>query len=563
MKKITKKTILLIILMGLTLLSSCTKSEDTPTPLLNTFTLTVNGSDVLGIIDQASKTVTITVPTGTDLKALTGKATYSSGASINSDPATATDYTSPQTFIIKSTDGTASAAYVVKVTVSSIVALNNFTLVSPSISNLKTSIIVMTAGQTVTLKNAQRWIQANLAGLNVSFTLEDGATASVVGKPFKSGDLLNFSTRTATIRVTKGERITDYTLTIPAFNAETNLYGLTTVGDLSDVRNGLDGNYKLLNDITMPAMEGYDNTADPVGMKISDYSTAGWLPLGYDQNKGFLGFFDGNGHTISNLSIKRPGQGYLGFLGNTYYNKNTIIVQNLGLLNVNVNGGTITGGLAGACGSCTNCYVTGTVTGEYQVGGLIGDSTANLSNCYTKAVVNLTSGYNAGGLAGASGTGTISNCYTTGTVKGTRPESNTDANEAGLGGLIGRNFSNCINCYATGKVTGTGTKLFAGGLIGINKSLIANCYSTGNVSGNSKMGGLIGYNDNSNINNSYGVVKNSYWDTITTGQNTNSGGIGLGTVEMQAAQPYDKTWTNENWIFTGGQYPKLKGVSGQ
>ena len=239
-------------------------------------------------------------------------------------------------------------------------------------------------------------------------------------------------------------------------------------------------------------------------------------------------------------------------------------MQNLGLLNVNVNGGTVTGGLAGSCGSCNNCYVTGIITGEQTVGGLIGYSTANLSNCYTKAVVTLTSGYYVGGLSGHSGSGaTISNCYTTGAVKGTRLESNTDATEAGMGGLIGENFSNCINCYATGKVTGTGTKLPAGGLIGLNKSLVTNCYSTGNVSGNSTIGGLIGYNDNSNINNSYGVVKNSYWDKITTGQNTSSGGIGLSTSEMQAAQPYDNTWANENWIFTGGQYPKLVGLGGQ
>ena len=305
MKNIIKKTISLFLFVGLSVLSSCTKNEDTPSPLLNTFDLTVNASNVTGIIDQTAKTVTVIVPSGTDLKTLTGIATYSSGASINFDPAVATDYTTPQTVIVKSTDGTASTTYIVTVTVSNIVALKNFSLGSPNITNLKTPIIVMTAGQTETLKNAQRWIQANLASLNVHFTLEEGATAFVGGKSLKSGDPLNLSTRIITIRVTKGQSITDYTLTIPAFNTETNPYGLTTVGDMSDIRNGLDGNYKLLNDITMPAMDGYDNTADPVGMKISDYSTAGWLPLGYEQNKGFLGTFDGNGHTISNLSIKR------------------------------------------------------------------------------------------------------------------------------------------------------------------------------------------------------------------------------------------------------------------
>jgi hypothetical protein len=57
-------------------------------------------------------------------------------------------------------------------------------------------------------------------------------------------------------------------------------------------------------------------------------------------------------------------------------------------------------------------------------------------------------------------------------------------------------------------------------------STVSNSFSTGNVTGNKNVGGLVGANNN-------GIVRNSFWDTETSGQATSAGGTGKNTTEMQ------------------------------
>ena len=90
---------------------------------------------------------------------------------------------------------------------------------------------------------------------------------------------------------------------------------------------------------------------------------------------------------------------------------------------------------------------------------------------------------------------------------------------ARIGGLVGLNSSADIKaCYATGDVTSTSTTEFArGGLVGVNAdgALIEACYSTGRVtdSGTGDKGGLVG----TNVGGDPGVVRNSYFDSVTAG----------------------------------------------
>ena len=85
-----------------------------------------------------------------------------------------------------------------------------------------------------------------------------------------------------------------------------------------------------------------------------------------------------------------------------------------------------------------------------------------------------------------------------------------------IGGLVGFNVNSTINnCYVTGKVTGyTGT---LGGLVGQNNNaVISNCYATGTVVGenSSSNGGLVGANNNNAvIANCYaaGIVKGAQY----------------------------------------------------
>ncbi|MCX5643911.1 MAG: hypothetical protein NTZ17_04385 [Phycisphaerae bacterium] len=144
----------------------------------------------------------------------------------------------------------------------------------------------------------------------------------------------------------------------------------------------------------------------------------------------FYGVFDGNGHTISHLTI--TGKGYLGLLG-WLEGK----VRNLGVVDVNVAGsGSYVGGLVGRnwFGEVTQCYSTGAVSGEDEVGGLVGGTYhSEISNCYSVASVSGCNG--VGGLVGSGYEGEsnwlipwgLSHCYSAGSVVG----------EKEVGGLLG------------------------------------------------------------------------------------------------------------------------------
>ncbi|HUH55832.1 MAG TPA: YDG domain-containing protein, partial [Rhodanobacter sp.] len=215
--------------------------------------------------------------------------------------------------------------------------------------------------------------------------------------------------------------------------------------------------------------------ADASGM----WSNAGFAPIG--KTGWFTGIFDGLGHTISGLTINRPGTSNVGLFG---LMKGTI--SNIGLLGGSMAGDSFVGGLAGlnSGGTITRAYTTGTVSGTgEQVGGLVGNNG-----------------------------GTISQSYATGAVSApTR-----------VGGLVGLNNGSISQSYATGAVIGAGYA--GGGLVGTNAGTIDQSYATGAVGGTSNVGGLAG--------TSYGTITNSYWATDTSGQATSAGGNGLTTAQM-------------------------------
>jgi hypothetical protein len=235
----------------------------------------------------------------------------------------------------------------------------------------------------------------------------------------------------------------------------------------------------------------------------------------------FWGVFDGNGHTISNLTV--VGDSYLGLFGGLggLSNGPQGEVKNLGLVNVNITGsGHSVGGLLGFIdrGTVTQCYSTGAVRGRYMVvGGLVGSNGASISTSYSTAVVS--------------------------------------GSAEGVGGLVGGNSGWVTNCYSTGTVSGEAE---VGGLVGGNSGRVTNCYSTGSVSGNSNVGGLVGPPAEGWLGDK-GVVTQSFWDIQTSGQATSDGGEGKTTTEMQTAGTF-ATWgaCESFWsIDDGRDYPRL------
>ncbi len=124
----------------------------------------------------------------------------------------------------------------------------------------------------------------------------------------------------------------------------------------------------------------------------------------------FAGVFDGNGHTISHLTV--TGGDYLGLFGRL---ASSAEVRNLALVDVNVIGsGYYVGGLAGLNeGRIEACYVKGEVRGDSSVGGFVGDNYGTITSCYAQVRVGGTR--LVGGFAGSAG-GTIVRCYATGQV---------------------------------------------------------------------------------------------------------------------------------------------------
>jgi hypothetical protein len=180
-----------------------------------------------------------------------------------------------------------------------------------------------------------------------------------------------------------------------------------------------------------------------------------------------------------------------------------------------------------------NCSVTGTVSGERFLGGLIGENDGVITNCLMQGTVIGTDDL-IGGIAGASGDGgEIHNSYVRGSVcgnwrvggvagqngsRGTISNCHSIADVKGgdnVGGCVGDNSynSHMFDCYSTGSVDGTDV---VGGLVGFNyQSSISNSYSSANVKGVQNVGGCVGENaSGSSLHNCYSIANVEGTDSV-------------------------------------------------
>jgi hypothetical protein len=252
--------------------------------------------------------------------------------------------------------------------------------------------------------------------------------------------------------------------------------------DLNAIGNNLSGSYILMNDLDSTTA-GYEELASETANEEK-----GWQPIGTGDDP-FTGAFDGQGHEIHDLFINRPDEMYVGLFG---YVDDGDIIKNLGVVNATVIGREYVGGLVGYNeeGNVSNSYFTGSVTGTWQVGGLVGRNDGVVSNSHSSGSVisddgvvgglvgsnsdpatvsnsystgNVSGNWSVGGLMGEND-GTVSNSYASGTVVGTGES---------VGGLIGSNVGPVSNSYATGSVIGVG---LVGGLVGYNFGTVGNSY---------------------------------------------------------------------------------------
>jgi len=291
---------------------------------------------------------------------------------------------------------------------------------------------------------------------------------------------------------------------------------------LDGVRNYLDSYFVLVNDLDS-STAGYTELASPTAN-----DGKGWQPIGtyghIDDNP-FTGTFDGQEYEIRDLFIHRPDEESVGLFGWVMPG----VIKDIGMVNVTVTGNLQVGGLVGNnFGTVSSSYSSGNVSGiASTVGGLVGDNgdVGTVSNCHSAC--NVTSDNNVGGLVGEN-YGTVSKCYSSGNV----------TSYYSVGGLMGANYGTVSNSYSTGSATGTSE---IGGLVGANgyDGTVSKCYSTSISTGDNNVGGLVGENLN-------GIVSNSFWDIETSGQATSDGGTGKNTTEMQRIA----TFSDAGWNIT-------------
>ena len=274
--------------------------------------------------------------------------------------------------------------------------------------------------------------------------------------------------------------------------SEGSPYIITKAEELAWFRDAVNnGNYeicaKIADNVEVIDLKDFCHAAD-ASQNLEELS---WEPIG-NGDWNYVGTFDGNGKTITNLYINAT-QAYKGLFGLIY--KSTI--KNLTFENANVtntendigilagyagNGNTLqnikisntcqikggndfTGGIAGYLdGNAYNCVNYATVQGTEDVGGLFGFYSRDgnsMTACANYGNVTASS-YTAGGLVGYFESGTIKDCANYGDITGT----------SNVGNLIGNAQScNLNNVLGTGNVTATSDTERAGLLVGhINNS---------------------------------------------------------------------------------------------
>jgi len=320
-----------------------------------------------------------------------------------------------------------------------------------------------------------------------------------------------------------------------------------------------------IDDNTNTEYNHYRLTADIDCSGIENFVPIGLDPSGWDGDT-FKGVFDGQGHTISNVTISSS-QSSVGLFSYIFHAEIKNLVLTGGLVTVSSGSWTgLVGGLVGQVESSTISNITSdmpvTANGSWAVGGIVGyadnyiqDEAYDtvITNCaYTGDVEGSTS---VGGIVGAiesydGMSTTVTKSYSDGTLQAGQ----------GVGGIVGSTYSATFeapgeadttitisNSYSRAQVEATAD---AGGMVGIAAAIndgfannvvleITKSYYAGNLTAYMVgAGGMIGVISNSNdnsqeiykVNNSfvaghlqtndsqppYGIIGNTGWHDVNT-----------------------------------------------
>jgi len=317
---------------------------------------------------------------------------------------------------------------------------------------------------------------------------------------------------------------------------------ITNATQLQNMNLNLTENYILDNDIDLTGVD--------------------WTPIGAGVGT-FVGSFDGQGFTISNLTVSITKQqidevsGLFGFIG-LYPGNIRAFISNLTLDNVDLTGIYALGGICGfmELGMILNCHVNNiTIHGDplnlgdgvQSAGGIGGDCFATggtglpsvVKDC-TVDSFNIPGGLDCylnyvGGLLGRGDDSLdgffIENC------SAINVDINTESGSQLVGGLVG-GFNGTMNkCYAIGEMNFTLSADHlqnVGGLIGTHEGEITNCYAKVTINipttGDPFMDLIGGFSGSVGGSGGIGTILNCYstGDITITAQPTGSQYDGIG-----------------------------------
>jgi len=309
-----------------------------------------------------------------------------------------------------------------------------------------------------------------------------------------------------------------------------------------------------------------------------DLNCKPWIPIGgLKDDYIFEGDFDGNNKTISNVTIDRPDELYVGFFGFLGYNSS---LKNL-TINGNITGDKSVGGLAGfsyaeqiqnSCfngaitgndwvggilgfsryGTMENCCFDGTIKGNDEVGGIVGHSIDNSLNNCSSNLTSLEGNDEVGGITGSSAADEIISSSVSGNIIANKFVGGISGRSTGVttieianfegsllglgsvGGICGDLTGSTISESSNkGTVSASGSQI--GGIVGMSYGgRIEQSFNTGNVNGSKRCGGIVGRSDASGTQWSY--VENCYnTGDISSTDNELAAGIvgGSGTTSIK------------------------------
>lgn len=219
----------------------------------------------------------------------------------------------------------------------------------------------------------------------------------------------------------------------------------------------------------------------------------------------FCGNFDGNGHTVSGLSIARDGSN----MGLFRYVDASGVIQNLTVSGAVTPDGSrsAVGGIAGHnAGKIQNCFFDGTVSGSDDVGGIAGINaiTGIIDGCHSKGVI--TGDHRVGGVVG-NNLGVVRSCNNRSGVNTTAEENQIKLSDISLETITGSESVSTVTDI--GGIAGTSSGVIrqsknrgnvgyqhmgynVGGIAGTQTGYLYKCENFAQVYGRKEVGGIVG-----------------------------------------------------------------------